>query len=139
MQINLESTLLFRSKALLLLLMRTFILLFCSTVFSFNTGNVFSQNSKIEILENNEFSIDEIFTLIKEQTDYNFIYQEDIFKDQPKVELKKGIIQAGELLKKSLNPNFSFSFSKQTKTISIRKNTTRSIQSQLSMAKFDQL
>ncbi len=131
MEINLKSTLPLRVKALLLLLMRTFIILFCSTVFSFNTGSLFSQNSKIQIIENNAFSIDEIFTLIKEQTDYNFIYQEDIFKDQPKVALKKGTIQVGQLLEKSLKPNFSFSFSKETQTISIRKNEAKTLQSQL--------
>ncbi|MFH4969532.1 TonB-dependent receptor [Gaetbulibacter sp. M240] len=48
-------------------------------------------------------TVEEVFKLIKEQTDYKFIYQDGIFKDFPKVEVKKGTILAKELLSRSLS------------------------------------
>ncbi|MFI1743658.1 SusC/RagA family TonB-linked outer membrane protein [Thalassobellus sediminis] len=88
--------------------MRTFIFLCCITAFSFTPSNLLSQNSKVKIEVNNSLTVDEVFDLIMEQTDYKFIYQEGVFKDLPKVEVKKGNISANKLLKKSLsNGNFN--------------------------------
>lgn len=86
-------------KRILLLMMRTFIFLFCTTVFSFTTHNVFSQNTKVTINEDKVLTIDEVFDLIRTQTDYSFLYERDLFKNTPKVHLKKGKIEANELLK----------------------------------------
>jgi len=103
MEINLTNVLLIHKKELLIFIMRTFILLFCTTVFSFTSENVFSQNAKIEIDTDIVLTIDEVFDLIKDQTDYTFIYKSDLFKNAPKVPLKKGIIKANKLLKQSLS------------------------------------
>jgi TonB-linked SusC/RagA family outer membrane protein len=104
---------LFNRKKLLINIMRTFIFLLCTTVFSFNSGEVFSQNKKIIIESDNLLSIDEVFDLIKKQTDYTFIYHKKLFKDAPKVSVKKGSINANELLKQSLSfGNFSFDIRK---------------------------
>ncbi len=100
----------FRRKEILLFIMRTFIFLFCTTVFSFSPGNIFSQNTKITIAADKVVTIYEVFDLIREQTDYTFIYPSDLFKDSPKVQLKKGVIAANTLLEKSLSAN-NFSFS----------------------------
>ncbi|WP_242158559.1 SusC/RagA family TonB-linked outer membrane protein [Aestuariivivens sediminis] len=83
--------------------MKTFIYLFCFAALSFVPSNVLSQNIKIKIDEDKTLTVEEVFGLIKEQTDYKFIYQDRIFKDYPKVELKKGYISANDLLKKSLS------------------------------------
>ena len=90
---------LFRKREwLLLFVMRVFIFLLCTTAFGFTTGEIFSQNTKIHIDKDQLVSIDDVFDLLREQTDYSFIYQEDLFKDLPKVQLKKGFIRANRLL-----------------------------------------
>tara|TARA_R100000935_G_scaffold14547_1_gene29144 strand:+ start:22532 stop:25861 length:3330 start_codon:yes stop_codon:yes gene_type:complete len=78
--------------------MRTFIFLLCSTAFGFTSNEVFSQNTKIHIDKDQIVSIDEVFDLLRNQTDYTFIYEENLFKDVPKVNLKKGSIRANKLL-----------------------------------------
>ncbi len=98
--------------------MRIFLLLFCTTVFSFSSGDIFSQNTKILIENDKVVTIDEIFDLLRNQTDYTFIYQEDLFKDAPKVQIKKGSINANKLLKKTLSTkDFDFKFSANNKIV----------------------
>ncbi|WP_159021382.1 TonB-dependent receptor [Formosa sp. L2A11] len=100
--------------------MKTFIFLFSMSVFSLSPKNGFSQNTKIEIADNQLLSVDEVFKMIKNQTDYTFIYRADLFENYPKVSLKKGSIKAGDLLEKTLsNGNFIYEFS-QEKTIVIK-------------------
>ncbi|OOG69821.1 SusC/RagA family TonB-linked outer membrane protein [Flavobacterium sp. A45] len=123
--------------------MRTFIFLFCTTIFGFSSGNLFSQNAKIVIATDKTVTVDEVFDIIKKQTNYTFIYQEDLFKKLPKVHLKKGVIRVNELLKLSLSKkDFDFSLtsgntiivkevpisavSKQPKTIVIKGGVTDS-------------
>lgn len=55
-------------KNLIQFFMRTFILLFCSTVFSFSSYNVTSQNTKITINTDKTITIYEVFELIREQS-----------------------------------------------------------------------
>tara|TARA_R110002051_G_scaffold299698_1_gene366902 strand:+ start:140 stop:3625 length:3486 start_codon:yes stop_codon:yes gene_type:complete len=112
MKIKLTKVLFCHGKKLLTTIMRTFIFLFCTTIFSFSPNDILSQNTKIVINMDKTVSVDEIFDLIKNQTDYTFIYQEDLFKNAPKVHLKKGIIKANKLLEKSLAfGDFNFSLS----------------------------
>lgn len=90
-------------KGRIQLIMRTFILLFCTSVFSFSSGTIFSQNIKVVIDKNKTVTIDEVFDILRSQTDFAFIYQEDSFKDAPKIHLKKGKIEANALIKKILS------------------------------------
>ncbi|MFA9188192.1 TonB-dependent receptor [Flavobacterium sp. FBOR7N2.3] len=95
-------------------MMKTFLILFCTTVFSFNTETTFSQE-KISIAENQLVSVKEIFKIIQKQTSYSFIYPNDFFKDAPKVQLKKGTIEISKLLApifKSRNLNFEITADK---------------------------
>ena len=109
-------------KKLLTIIMRTFIFFLCTTVFSFTTNNVLSQNVKIIIDADKTVTVDEVFDLIMNQTDYTFIYQVNMFKDYPKVQLKKGVINANKLLERAFNhKDFNFSFS-DDKTIIFEKN-----------------
>lgn len=113
----------FLKKEILQFIMRTFIFLFCTTVFSFSPGTIFSQNTKITIGANKIVTIDEIFELISKQSEYVFVYQADLFKNTPKVRLKKGIVKANKLLKESLFGNdFSFEVI-ENNTIIIRQKT----------------
>ena len=102
--------------------MRTFMLLFCTTVFSFSANEVFSQNDKIVINDDKDYTIDEIFDLFREQTKHTFIYQEDLFKKIPKLHLEKGTIKANELLEKSFSSDkYSFSFTRKNRIIIIEE------------------
>jgi hypothetical protein len=83
---------------LLQLIMKTFIFLFCTTVFSFNVENSFSQE-KIIIDQDQLVGIDEVFKKIQDQTNFDFIYPKDFFKSDVKVQLQKGQILAEELIK----------------------------------------
>ncbi|MCQ0111010.1 TonB-linked outer membrane protein, SusC/RagA family [Zhouia amylolytica] len=96
---------------ILMNMMRTFIFLCCLTTFAFGSKAGFSQNSKITIKNDSKLTVEEVFDLIKDQTDHTFIYRSDLFKDAPKVEVKRGTIKAETLLKKSLSyGNFKYSF-----------------------------
>jgi TonB-linked SusC/RagA family outer membrane protein len=103
MKIKLNDVLFILRRKLLINMMRTFIFLCFTGAFSLTPNNVLSQNAKIKIESDKILTVDEVFDLIMQQTDYKFIYQEGIFKDFPKVEVKKGITQANTLLEKSLS------------------------------------
>lgn len=115
------NSLLFIRKKLLLKLMKSFILLWCTTVFSFSSGNILSQNAKITIDADKIITVDEVFDIIKKQTDYTFIYRSDLFNNYPKVQVKKGIVKANKLLQSSLSAgDFNFELSNQN-TIVIKE------------------
>ncbi len=121
MEIKLTTVFSLQRKNMLNIIMRTFIFLFCSTVFSLSSSGVFSQNTKIEIDADKTITIDEVFSIIKQQTDFNFIYKSDMFKFYPKVEVKKGTIKANRLLERSLSKgDFKFNISSRN-TITIRQ------------------
>lgn len=66
--------------------------------------------------------IDQVFKIIKQQTDYRFIYPRNLFKDAPKVHLEKGEILVSKLLEKSLSKEgFNFELSEKN-TIIIKEN-----------------
>lgn len=95
---NLNS--LFR-KQYILILMRTFIFLIFTTVFSLTPNTTFSQD-KVVIDIDKEVSLDQVFRIIKEQTNYTFAYQENIFKNLSRIRLKKGKITVEKLLREAL-------------------------------------
>ncbi|KUJ60386.1 hypothetical protein AR687_18255 [Flavobacteriaceae bacterium CRH] len=90
-------------KSFMLFIMKTFIFLFCTTVFSFSPGKIFSQNAKITISADKAVTVDEVFEMIRKQTKYTFIYEDGLFDNIPKVNLTKGVIDANVLLEKSLS------------------------------------
>lgn len=114
---------LFTKKRLILTIMKIIIFLFCTSVFSFTPNSLFSQNSRIKIHTNKNLSVDEVFELIVDQTDYKFIYEEGMFKDFPSVAVEKGNINTYKLLNKSLaNGNFNIVVTKNN-TILIKKKS----------------
>ncbi|MDO5972356.1 TonB-dependent receptor [Flavivirga aquimarina] len=113
-------------KRLLLTIMKTFILLLCTTVFSFNVENSFSQE-QITIDTDKLVSVDEVFYIIQDQTKYRFLYPQDLFANAPKVQLKKGTIKISKLLNQSFSgSNVNFELSKDD-TIIIKEKSTPSI------------
>lgn len=91
-------------RRLCLIIMRTFILLLCTTVFGLTTETTFSQD-KVRIYEDQTATIDQVFKIIKNQTKYEFIYPRSLFKNAPKIHLNRGEILVSELLKQSLSCN----------------------------------
>jgi TonB-linked SusC/RagA family outer membrane protein len=71
--------------------------------FALTPKNSISENSKIIVKKDIVLTVDQVFDLISEQTDYKFFYEEGIFDDFPKVKLKKGTISTKKLLKNSLS------------------------------------
>lgn len=123
MKIKLTMVRSYFTERLLLTLMKTFIFLLCTTVFSLNVENTFSQE-KVMIDQDQLATVDQVFKIIKKQTDYRFIYPKNLFKDAPKVQLVRGEILISELLKESLsNNNFNFELSNDS-TIILREKTT---------------
>src|SRR4051812_12646974 len=103
MKFKLTGVLFYFRKKLIINIMRTFLFLFCTTIFGFTPGKLFSQSAKVVIAADKTVTVDEVFDIIKQQTDYTFIYQEDLFKKLPKVHLKKGTIRISELLKNTFS------------------------------------
>jgi TonB-linked SusC/RagA family outer membrane protein len=96
-------------------------------MFSLTSNNVLSQNTKIKIDIDKVVTVDEVFKIISDQTDYKFIYQDNLFINAPKVHLKKGIIKANKLLEMSIpKSNINFEFTEKNtiviKDISIDEN-----------------
>ena len=102
MQIKFKNNLFWLRKSTLKIIMRTLIFMYCVSVFGFTPNYVFSQNAKIKIHLDKEFTIDELFDLITQQTEYTFMYKADLFKNYQKVNLKKGIVRMDKLITESL-------------------------------------
>ncbi|QVY65199.1 TonB-dependent receptor [Polaribacter sp. Q13] len=101
--------------------MRTVFLLFCSTVFSFTSIDVISQNAEIKINKDKTVTVDQIFDIIQAQTDYTFIYRSDMFKDVSPMHLKEGTIKAKTLLIKALPKRYYNIELLKNNTIAIEK------------------
>ena len=128
MKINFTHDLFLTKKRILKIIMRSFILLFCGVAFGFSPKFGFSQNAKIIIESDVTLSVEQVFELIQKQTDYNFIYGEDIFTTAPKVKLKKGVIKASKLLELTLTSgNFVYEFTSDKTIILSRKKETSAI------------
>ena len=134
MEIKLISAGFWFRKRLLTLIMKTFIFLCCTTIFAITPDNVISQNSKIKIEENKTLSVDEVFDLIMNQTDYRFFYEEGLFANAPKVLVKKGVIRTNKLLQKSLsNANLNIIINKDNEIlIKEKSNPVKKQQQQVS-------
>lgn len=118
MKIEFTNHFFFFKRKFLLTGMKAFILFFCTTAFSFTSTNVFTQNVKIVVDKDKVVTIDEVFDLLREQTNFTFIYQEDMFKNAPKVKLKKGTISANKLLSESLSyEGFNYELAGKNKII----------------------
>lgn len=92
-------------KTTLFVLMKVYIFLFVSIILGMTPDHVLSQKSII-VEKDRTLSVDEVFDLIMEQTDYNFVYQVDMFKSFPKVALKKGKLLIDQVLKQSLSDSY---------------------------------
>ena len=103
-------------------IMKTFILLFCSVVFALSPKKSISQNSKIKVANSTTVTVDEVFSLIEEQTEYHFVYGAELFKNAPMVQLKKGTISTQKLLESCLVKTvFTYDFTEDNTIVLKRK------------------
>ncbi len=110
MEIKLTNVLFHHWKGISKIIVKTLLFLCCTTVFSFTTDTLFSQNAKVAIASDKTVTIFEVLELIGKQTECTFIYQADIFHDVPKIHLKKGVVKVIKLLEECL-PETDFSIS----------------------------
>ena len=94
----------YAKERLIKTVMRAFVFLWCTNVFCLNINSAFAQ-ANVKIEKDQSVSIYEVFKIIKEQTDLNFVYPRKVFKDMPDVELKKGTIAVSKLLNQCLSAN----------------------------------
>lgn len=121
MKINLINLRALLGKRCLKIMMRTLIFSWCFTVFSLAPSNTLSQNTKIVVDEDKAVTVDEVFSMISHQTDYNFIYSDDLFTNMSLVKLRKGKIKVADLLNECVISNrLKFSIS-ENNTIIINK------------------
>jgi len=110
-------------RSLIKNIMRTFLFLFCSIAFALGPNNVTSQNAKIQIDKNKLVTVNEVFSIIENQTNFNFIYSSNLFDEIPKIELQKGTIRAHKLLDLCLsNTVFTYIFTEDEVIILKRKS-----------------
>ena len=134
MKIKPTNAFLYFRKGLITNIMRAFIFLCCTAVFSLNPENVLSQNAKIKIDADKTITVDEVFDLIMEQTDYKFIYDEELFKNLPRVKLYKGYMPANTLLSESLaSGSFNIKFS-DSGTLLILEKTKQEKQQEMEIS-----
>jgi TonB-linked SusC/RagA family outer membrane protein len=100
MKINLPQFEFSDRKRTLLRFISPFLFLVCTTLFGFIPDSTFPQE-KVRIDIDREYHIDEVFSLIQQQTKYNFLYPQDLFSGAKKVKLKKGLITVSKLLEQS--------------------------------------
>ena len=116
----------FRYRKLLLLLMKTFLLLLCTAVFGFSPKTSFSQEN-IVISKDQKASIDDVFHIIRAQTDYTFIYAKSLFENTPEIQLEKGDINIDLLLNRISENAGVFIRKNPDHTITIKKSQGKAI------------
>ncbi|WP_162623336.1 SusC/RagA family TonB-linked outer membrane protein [Confluentibacter sediminis] len=88
--------------------MRTFIFLMSTMLYALGTNSTLGQEI-VFIKSSKERSVDEVFDIIKKQTKYHFIYDQDLTQKIPSVLIERGKISVIELVKKVIrNTNYDF-------------------------------
>ncbi len=114
-------------KRLAKTIMKTFIFLMCTMAFCFTPNNSFSQE-KVIIEKNQLLTIDKVFKIIKKQTNFDFIYPRRLFKNSPKIALKKGEIIVSKLLEQCFSTNdFSFEFAEDNTILIVEKPAIKEV------------
>lgn len=122
-------------KVILHFFMKSIIFLFCAISFALTPLNGEAQDAEIIIDTDMSLTIRQAFRLINKQTDYKFIYRHDLIKTAPNIDLKKGVIKAGELLDKCLSPiSFTYNFTDGGTIVVKKKSANTSISGSTKLA-----
>ncbi|MBA6152811.1 SusC/RagA family TonB-linked outer membrane protein [Gelidibacter maritimus] len=84
--------------------MKTFFLLCCTVVFALGPNDGLAQNANIVINSNQTLNVKQVFKLINKQTNYRFVYRNDLVNDAPHIIVEKGTIKTKDLLNNILTP-----------------------------------
>lgn len=84
--------------------MKTLVLLMIVNTLCLSYAHASAQNKKIRIKKGQFITVENIFKIIEDKTDYTFLYRSDLLKNAPLIKLKKGKITIEELLQKGLSP-----------------------------------
>lgn len=128
MEIKLTNVLFYKRKGILNFLMKTFMLLCCTTIMGFSNTHLFSQDAKVIIDTDKAVTIFEVFELIGKQTECTFFYQSDIFEEVPQIWLKRGEVKVMELLSQCLPANIFEIKIEKDNLITIRRKETKVFQ-----------
>jgi TonB-linked SusC/RagA family outer membrane protein len=115
-------------RSLAKIILKTILLFCCTALLGFSSNAMTSQNPNITIDQDKTVTIYEVFDIIGQQTPCTFIYQSDIFKDFPKVELKKGTIKVSDLLAQCLPPSRFHITSTKDNYITITRRSGKAFQ-----------
>lgn len=88
--------------------LRLLLFFFYATSFASPSGSGLLQKEDVEIVQTREYSVREVFQILKKQTQLTFIYRDEMIADLPNTKLEKGRISVEVLLQKCL-PTDSFS------------------------------
>ncbi|WP_461533098.1 SusC/RagA family TonB-linked outer membrane protein [Sinomicrobium sp.] len=114
--------------------MRTFVFLLCNVALALNSDIGFSQDAPIVVDESKTISLEEVFDLIRSQTDYRFVYRYDSIKDALPVSVEQGVVKTSDLLALSLEKSgFVFKFRNDTVIISRKKQEPDPVQAILTV------
>lgn len=94
-----------------------FILTLAVVLAGISTHQVSAQKVGITIKNNGYMTVEDVFELIKSQTDYNFAYRSGAFQGLPMVTVQKGTISMEQLLQGSLYPHFDFTIDDGNRSI----------------------
>lgn len=126
MKINLTLYHGFISHGIHKFIMRTFIFLLCATAFAFSPNTGFSQDAPITIENAQTLSLEEVFDLIKTQTDYMFVYRSDEVVKTPSLDVKSGVVKTSDLLNRGLDP-LGYSYSFENNIVIVKKKPTQNL------------
>ncbi|MFC4222245.1 carboxypeptidase-like regulatory domain-containing protein, partial [Flagellimonas marina] len=84
--------------------MKILVFLMSTMAFCLPTNDTLAQET-IYLEENQELTPDQVFDILKKQTDYNFVYPRKLFLNSPKIKVEKGETKISELLNKVLSQN----------------------------------
>ncbi|MFD2825324.1 SusC/RagA family TonB-linked outer membrane protein [Leeuwenhoekiella polynyae] len=125
MKINLTPNHGFLSRIAQHLIMRTLIFMLCATTFALSPNSGFSQDASIAISKDQTLSLEEVFNLIKAQTDYNFVYRSNELTKAPTFEVSSGIYKTSDLLNEGLDRiGYQYSFENNVVIVSRKKAQT---------------
>ena len=107
--------------------LRTVIVMCSAFAFGLGPNNAFSQKDVVLVEEDTEISVYSMFELIREQTGYNFVFNDDLVSNAPPIEIKQGEILVQNLLEKGLAPlNCSFELT-ENKTVVVKRTKEKDL------------
>lgn len=92
----------------------------------------YTQTESLKINQNKTVTIDDVFEIIKKRTNYRFIYKADLFKNYPKVKLRKGTITIKNLLNNTISSkDFIINFKERTIEIVKKSKSVQRVKNQI--------